>query len=80
MEAEQIYEVVTKLVGNIRPHGCSQRDRESNENLKKFIDVFSKMHKDIDDVAYDFKDSYESSVKEAANIANKHLDSMGIEQ
>ena len=29
MEAEQIYEIVTKLVGNIRPQGCSQRDSES---------------------------------------------------
>lgn len=79
MEAEQIYEVVTKLVGNIRPQGCSQRDSESNKNLKTFIEVFAKMHQDIDDVAYDFKDSYEASVKEAVNIANKHLDSMGIE-
>ena len=80
MEAEQIYEIVTKLVGNIRPQGCSQRVSESNKNLKTFIEVFAKMHRDIDDVAYDFKDSYEASVKEAANIANKHLDSMGIEQ
>ncbi len=79
MEAEKIYEVVTKLVGNIRPQGCSRRDRESNENLKIFIEVFSKMYTDIDDVAYDFKDSYESSVKEAANIANKFLDSMKID-
>jgi len=80
MEAEQIYEVVTKLVGNIRPQGCSNRDSESNKNLKTFIEVFAKMHRDIDDVAYDFKDSYEASVKEAATIANNHLDSMGIEQ
>ena len=80
MEAEQIYEVVTKLVGNIRPQGCSQKDSESNKNLKIFIEVFAKMHRDIDDVVYDFKDSYEASVKEAANIANKHLDSMGIEK
>jgi len=80
MEAEQIYEVVTKLVGNIRPQGCSQRDSESNKNLNTFIAVFAKMHRDIDDIAYDFKDSYEASVKEASNIANKQLDSMGIEQ
>ena len=80
MKAEQIYEVVKKLIGNIRPQGCSNRDAESNENLKKFIEVFSAMHVDIDDVAYDFKNSYEASVKEASNIANKHLDSMGIEQ
>ena len=80
MEAEQIYEVVKKLIGNIRPQGCSNRDKESNENLKKFIEVFTAMHVDIDDVAYDFKDSHEASVKKAANIANKHLDTMGIEK
>lgn len=80
MEAEQIYKVVKKLIGNIRPQGCSERDNESNKNLKIFIEVFSKMHRDIDNIAFDFKDSFEASVKEAANIANKHLDSMKIEQ
>jgi len=80
MEAEHIYEAITKLVGNIKPHGCSSRDAESNKNLKVFIEVFDKMHRDIDDIAYTYKDSHEASVKEAADIANKHLDSMGIEQ
>jgi len=47
MEAEQIYEVITKLVGDIKPVGCSQRDSNSNENLKVFIAVFRRMHKDI---------------------------------
>ena len=42
--------------------------------------VFAATHVDIDDIAYDFKDRHEASVKEAANIANKHLDTMGIEQ
>lgn len=80
MEAQQIYEVLTKLIGGIRPQGCSSRDEKSNNNLKTFIEVFDKMHVDIDAVAYDFKDSHEASVKEAANIAEKHLDKMGIEQ
>lgn len=79
MEADQIYEVVTKLIGNIRPQGCSQRDKESNENLKKFIQVFDKMHLDIDFIADNYKKCHESSIKKAVKIANDHLDSMGIE-
>ena len=79
MEAEQIYEVLEKLVGNIKPQGCSRRDEESNNNLKKFIYIFDIMHTEIDDIAYLYEDSYESSVKEASDIATKHIKSMGIE-
>lgn len=79
MDAEQIYEVITKLVGPIRPLGCGARDSERHENLKKFIKVFDKMHIEIDDIAYKYSDSYEASVKKAGDIASAHIDSMGAE-
>jgi len=79
MKSEQIYEVITKLVGPIRPVGCGSRDPERHENLKKFIEVFDKMHVEIDDIAYSYSKSHESSVKKSADIANEHLNKMGIE-
>lgn len=79
MEAEQIYEVITKLVGLIRPAGCGSSDPERHENLKKFIEVFDKMHVEIDDIAYRCFNSHEASVKKSGKIATAHINSMGIE-
>jgi len=80
METEQIYEVITKLVGPIRPLGCGSRDPERHDNLKKFIELFEKMHVEIDDIAYAYSNSHEASVKKSGDIATAHIDSMGIEK
>ncbi len=48
--------------------------------MKTFIVVFSKMHKVIDDIAYEYKDSPYGSAKKIGELCNKHLDSMGIEE
>ena len=78
MEAKTIHEVVNKLTGNINPAGATHIDRDRKENLETFIEVFRMMHKQIDDIAYEYKDSYEHSIKEMVALADKQLDDMGI--
>ena len=80
MESEQVYEVLTKLIGPIRPVGCGSIDPERHENLKKFIEVFDKMHVEIDDIAYKFSNRHEASMKKSGDIATAHINSMGIEE
>ena len=78
MTADTIYEVIKKLTGDIAPVGDSAIDHVRFENVKIFIQVFNKMHMEIDDIAYRYKDSRYASERQIANECNKHLDSMGI--
>lgn len=78
MNAEQIFEVITKLVGKTEPCGESGVDSKRFENMQVFIDVFDKMHSVIDDVAYSYRDSKCHSEKKIADLCNNHLDKMGI--
>jgi hypothetical protein len=48
------------------------------DNLEKFIEVFHKMHLDIDDIAYIHSDSPFASAKRLGEMASKQLDDMGI--
>lgn len=79
MEADIIYEVLEKLVGRVDPEGDSSIDGERYENMKKFIEIFDKMHIKIDDIAYRYKDSQYASEKRIGLICDEHLDKMGIE-
>lgn len=72
------YDVVTKLIGEVRPKGDASKDYQILENLKALIELHSQIHKAIDDVAYDFKDDKQSTVKMCCNEASKYLDSLGI--
>ena len=76
--SEQIYEIIQKLIGKIRPVGESNQDAERLKNIEIFIQVFDKMHIEIDDIAYQYGDRREASIKAIADRCNKHLDSMGI--
>ena len=80
MEAEQIFEVVSKLVGPIEPQGESRADVERLENMKKFIQVFEKMHQQIDNISYEYRDRNEHSMKLIGQLCSDHLDKMGIEE
>lgn len=73
------YDVVKKLIGDVRPKGDASRDYEILENLRALIELHSEIHRAIDDVAYDFKDRYEGSVKMCQQEASKYLDSLSIE-
>ena len=63
MTAKDIYEVVKKLTGPIEPIADSAVDDIRQDNLEKFIEVFHKMHLDIDDIAYIHSDSPFASAK-----------------
>lgn len=73
------FDVVKKLIGNVRPKGDASRDYEILENLKVLCELHAEIHKAIDDVVYDFRNSNEGSVKMCCEHASKYIDSLGIE-
>ena len=72
------YEIVKRLIGNVRPLGDASRDSEILDNLKELCKLHAEIHKAIDDIAYDFKDDKQGSVKACCDYANNYLDSLGI--
>ncbi len=72
------YDVVKKLIGDIRPKGDASRDYEILENLKAMCKLHEEIHIAIDAVAYDFKDDKQGSVKICRDYANTFLDKLGI--
>lgn len=72
------YDIVKKLIGDVRPKGDASRDYEILENLKELIKLHAEIHKVIDDIAYDFKNDEQGTVKMCCDEANKYLDSLGI--
>jgi len=73
-----IYEVVKKLIGPIRPVGETNADNKSFENLKIMGELVKSLVGDIDSVSYDFKDDHQYSVKKAAEYADEILNQLGI--
>ncbi len=67
------YEIVKKLIGNVRPQGDASKDYQIFENLKELIELHSEIHSAIYDVANDFKDDKRSSVKKCCDEANTYL-------
>lgn len=78
MKAEEIFNVIMKLTGEVEPVGDTAKDNHRMDNMRVFIEVFDKMHFVIDNVAYRYKDSNFHSEKLIGQLAKKHIDSMGI--
>lgn len=74
------YDVVKKLIGDVRPKGDSSVDYKILENLKELCKLHAEIHKAIDEVAYDFRDDKQGSVKMCCDEATKYLDTLGIEK
>ncbi len=74
------YDVVKKLIGNIRPVGESNEDSNRFNNLMAMCELMDEIHSAIDEVAYDFKDDKQASVKKCCDYANKFLDKLGIKE
>jgi len=75
------YEIVKKLIGNIRPLGDASQDEKRFENLKAMCTLANLIIAGIDAVGYDFRNSYEGSVRKAADYAKKFLtEEIGITQ
>lgn len=70
MDAEQIYEVVMKLVGSVDPVGDSVIDSQRYGNLLLLEDVTNNLIDHILDLIPN-KDSYEGSVHDVGEEAQK---------
>lgn len=74
------YDIITRLIGDVRPKGDASKDYQIFENLQALIDLHAEIHKAIDDVAFDFKDDKQASVKMCCDYANKYISSLGISE
>ena len=66
-------DVVKKLIGKINPIGETNTDNERFENLKAMCELVNNLIIDIDDMAYQNKDSRKYSVKRASEYASNFL-------
>lgn len=80
MNAETIFDMIMKLTGPIEPVADSAIDEGRLKNVEVFIEVFDKMHSEIDDIAYRFENTGYASVQKIVEKCNKQLDKMGIEE
>lgn len=75
----ELKDIVLKLVGEVRPVGETNSDSVSFESLKELCRLTSELVDVIDSVGYDFKDSYEYSVKRSSEYAQNFLtETIGI--
>jgi len=72
------YDVVKKLIGDIRPVGDASIDPQRLENLKAMCELMTEIHCAIDAVAYDFKYDKQGSVVTICSFANKYIEGLGI--
>jgi hypothetical protein len=73
----ELYDVVTKLTGPVRPIGDSGEDARRLENLKTLCGLVDRLVFDIDTVATTPGD-HMASVKAAKDFAGSFLTSLGI--
>lgn len=74
-------DIVNKIIGRIEPAGDASRDDEYFANLIAMCDLTNRLIMQIDNVAYKYKDSYEHSVKRAADYAADALtNTFGIKE
>lgn len=71
------YDVVRKLIGEIRPVGETNEDINRYENLKAMCELMDKIDTAIKDVAWDFKNRNEYSIKQSVKYAEDFLKGMG---
>lgn len=62
------YDVVKKLIGPIKPVGCTERDSKALSNLTEMCALVELLLYDINQVSY-HKSSHEYSVATAGNYA-----------
>ena len=72
------YEVITKLIGPIKPTGCSNADIKRLQNLEAHLSVIELLLSDVSEVA-DCKDSHEGSVKKIGVTASKFIEMIAEE-
>lgn len=73
-----LFEIVTKLTGNIVPCGCSCKDEQYKENLNEFINLTECMIESLTEISK-YKSSHEHSVKTIGLLAEKCLNNIANE-
>ena len=68
----ELYDVVKKLTGPIKPVGCSATDKFRHRNLDTLINLVDRLIDDIEDVA-SHKDAQEFSVSKAGQLADSFM-------
>lgn len=72
-----LYDVVKKLIGEVKPIGETRTDDIRFENLKQLTELVDKLETDIDEIAM-LKDRPEYSIKRAGEFADAFLTKLGI--
>lgn len=67
-----IYEVVKKIVGEIKPIGDSYTDEVRFENLQRMTELIGKLFDDVNDLV-SYKNQHQYSMKKSAEFADKFL-------
>lgn len=76
-EKMTVYDIITKLVGPVKPIGSTQTDNERFENLKVLTWLVNKLLTDIDEIEQ-LTIRHEYSIQRAAKYASQFLDDVGI--
>ena len=72
MKTETVYEVVTKLIGNIEPVGETYQDEKRYENLKVMTELVDRLIFDLVSVAGE-RNRQEHSINRDGKFANVFL-------
>lgn len=67
------FEIVKKLVGEVKPAGETSKDEKRFENLQAMCELTAHLISEIQSVARDNKHSHEYSVKRSADYAERFL-------
>lgn len=74
----EVYDVVMKLIGPVRPIGESNEDGRRYENLKNLTHLMDQIHSTIDEIAYTCKNDHRFSIKRAGEHCDEFLTNIGI--
>lgn len=69
----ELIDIVNKLIGNIEPIGDTSVDEERFENLKAYCELINEMVTQVDDVAYNNRNSNLASVKKSNDYIDNFL-------
>ncbi len=72
----ELYDVVKKLIGRIKPVGETTLDNIHYRNMQTLIDLVDSLVDDIEEVATRHKDSPEHSVSRSGRLADSFIRSL----
>lgn len=76
----ELFDIVLKLTGQVRPVGESHEDDRRFENLKELLELMKQLHVLVDDIATTNKNRPEFSMSRAGKECDEYLNWLGIEE